>query len=67
MKSWSRFFRPAVARGQPFTFPFRGCHEAPLCWQFTSSSVTVAAERLLQPEALHFVVVGQPQGLEPSN
>jgi zinc protease len=25
------------------------------------------AARLLQPEALHFVVVGRPEGLEPSN
>lgn len=33
----------------------------------TSEDVARVAERLLQPEALHFVVVGQPEGLEPSN
>ncbi len=33
----------------------------------TQEDVARVAERLLQPEALHFVVVGQPQGLEPSN
>jgi hypothetical protein len=29
--------------------------------------VARVADRLLRPEDLHFVVVGQPQGLEPSN
>jgi zinc protease len=33
----------------------------------TSEEVRRVAERLLQPDALHFVVVGRPEGLEPSN
>jgi zinc protease len=33
----------------------------------TLEDVRRVAARLLQPEALHFVVVGQPQGLSPGN
>jgi zinc protease len=33
----------------------------------TLADVARVADRLLRPEDLHFVVVGQPQGLEPSN
>jgi zinc protease len=33
----------------------------------TAEDVRRVAARLLQPEALHFVVVGRPEGLEPSN
>jgi zinc protease len=33
----------------------------------TAEDVARVAERLLQPEAFHFVVVGRPEGLEPSN
>jgi len=33
----------------------------------TVEDVQRVARRLLQPEALHFVVVGQPQGLSPGN
>jgi zinc protease len=33
----------------------------------TLEDVRRVAERLLRPDALHFVVVGQPEGLEPSN
>ncbi len=33
----------------------------------TAEDVRRVAERLLQPENLHFVVVGRPEGLEPSN
>jgi zinc protease len=33
----------------------------------TQEDVRRVAERLLQPEELHFVVVGQPEGLDPTN
>jgi zinc protease len=33
----------------------------------TAEDVRRVAQRLLRPEELHFVVVGQPEGLEPSN
>ncbi len=33
----------------------------------TVEDIQRVAERLLDPEGLHFVVVGQPEGLEPSN
>lgn len=33
----------------------------------TLEEVNALAKRLLQPDALHFVVVGQPEGLEASN
>jgi zinc protease len=33
----------------------------------TVEDVRRVAARLLQPENLHFVVVGRPEGLEPSN
>ncbi len=33
----------------------------------TADDVRRVADRLLQPENLHFVVVGRPEGLEPSN
>jgi zinc protease len=33
----------------------------------TVEDVRRVAARLLQPDALHFVVVGRPEGLEPSN
>ena len=33
----------------------------------TMEDIKRVAARLLQPEDLHFVVVGQPEGLEPSN
>jgi len=31
------------------------------------ADVNALAKRLLQPDNLHFVVVGQPEGLEASN
>ena len=33
----------------------------------TAEDIRRVAARLLQPEDLHFVVVGRPEGLEPSN
>jgi zinc protease len=33
----------------------------------TAEDVARVAARLLQPEGLHFVVVGRPEGLDPSN